>query len=103
MRVRTPQNFNVPNKFILRHSGTEARYKVSEALAHAGEFRTQAACAIDPPPIRARLRRTDRLPRQSLAHRHSVASGAGVFRPRIGGIEEQRSRIGELDAYRLNT
>jgi hypothetical protein len=58
VRVRAPQNFDVPNKFILRHSGTEARYKVIwrkgrqvgakgisrvKHLTHAGECRRQAA------------------------------------------------------------
>jgi hypothetical protein len=32
---------------------------------------------------------------------HSVASDAGVFRPR--GVDEKCSRVAELDAYRLNT
>ena len=58
VRVRAPQNFDVPGKFILRHSGTEARYKVIwrkgrqvgaksisrvKRLTHAGECETQAA------------------------------------------------------------
>jgi hypothetical protein len=58
VRVRAPQNFDVPSKFILRHSGTEARYKVIwrkgrqvgakgisrvTRLTHGGECERQAA------------------------------------------------------------
>jgi hypothetical protein len=58
VRVRAPQNFDVPSKFILRHSGTEARYKVIwrkgrqvgakgisrvKRLTHGGECGRQAA------------------------------------------------------------